>query len=517
MVYFHRYYFRIALLLTFGFLLVTSFVLYLRLGAFGCFDECPNYAVGYFLSQGRQLYSQIFFNHQPLLPVISYLLQYFDNPQSLYELVRLHRTFVIVFSFSMNMLLIWRFGWVGIGFSLLYESTKFYSMGSLFLGESLSVYLYVYAFLAIWQRWQGRPHKTIDSILVPCMIWAGIFLREPYIPLAGFLFLSYVLVAKKHIKVSLTIFAALTLITLWQLPLRDYWFAVVTANAQALVLPEIQKMGTGGFGIVKPFVYPVLVWFGGVWNIYRLIECGVSLGLLSLGFVLFRGKKNIRLFLFWLCIVLGLGALRYVPAGTMYYEAFHLLPWWGLMLAAVCVLSYEYWTTNANNVRKVLVVWYFILLGILIFSPKSFYWERFDTKAEFATGYARYSLNSEAIKAISTPSHTLFLDVWDDVLYVTTKLKPAYTFSWYTPVMGSFEKYTDARVEMFATHPPDFYYYSCENHQAIVPIGPDIQALYTRLQKDGTPSCIFVLKSVLSSVSIPQRDALSRLGFSIPL
>lgn len=511
-----KYAYRIAVGITFGFLFVTAFVLYQRLGVFGCFDECPNYAVGYFLSQGRQLYSQIFFNHQPLLPVISYLLQHVGNPHTLYELVRLHRLFVIIFSLVLDGLLIWRFGWLGIGFSLLYESTKYYWMGSLFLGESLSVYFYVYVFLAICERWLGRPHKTIDSILVPCMIWAGIFLREPYIPLAIFLFLSYLFISKKKRIVPILIFICLSAITLWQLPVREYWFNVVSVNAQSLISPEMQKMGTGGLGIVKSFLYPLLVWFGNTWNILRAIECALSLGVLVFGYFFCRKASLQKFFCVWVAFVLGLSAVRYVPVGTLYYEAFHLLPWWGLMVAFLTFLAREYWITDAARWRKYILLCYFILLGLLICSPNSFYWERIDTASEFATGYARYSLNTEAINAISTPSNTLFLDMWDDVLYVTTKLQPAYTYSWYIPVMNSFETYIEARRRMFVTSPPDFYYYSCEKQEATVPISLDIQNLYVRLQKDGMPSCIFVRTFIAEHITKKKRDALRRVGFTIP-
>lgn len=511
-----KYLYKVSSFIAVIFLIVTSYILYQRIGAFGCFDECPNYAVGYFLSLGRKLYSDIFFNHQPLLPVISYLLQHVGNPQSLYELVRLHRTFVIVFSLLMNILLIWRFGWVGIGFSFLYESTKFYSMGSLFLGESLSVYLYVYVFLVTCGRWMGRPHKKIDGILVPCMIWAGIFLREPYIPLASFLFLSYLFVAKKQIKLSLVIFLCLTSITLWQLPLGDYWFNVVIANAQTMLSQEMEKVGIGGVGIIKPFIYPLLVWFSGTSNLYLWVERSVSFGVLLFGFILAWRRKKYRLSLIWVVVVLGLAAIRYVFPGTMYYEAFHLLPWWGLMIATAILFAREIWGIYKERGQRLWVVFYFIVVSLIIFSPKSFYWERFDTKAEFATGYARYSINSEAIKAISNPTDTIFLEVWDDILYVTTKLQPAYEFSWYIPIMSSYGKYVNARAAMFVSNPPDFYYFSCENKEDAVPISTKEQTLYTRLQKDEVLSCIFVRKSVFKRIKKEKRDALSRLGFSIP-
>ena len=85
-------------------LLYAGFFIYIaaaqlkRLGAFGCFDDCFNFGAGYFLLQGKHLYSQIFFNHQPFMAYISAVIQYVSHPQTLFELVKYHRISVMAFA-----------------------------------------------------------------------------------------------------------------------------------------------------------------------------------------------------------------------------------------------------------------------------------------------------------------------------------------------------------------------------------------------------------------------------------
>ena len=74
-----------------------------RIGAFGCFDDCFNIVAGYFIGQGKHLYTNIFFNHQPIPAIISFFIQKIYQPQSVYELIYRHRmTLIMYFGFGMG-------------------------------------------------------------------------------------------------------------------------------------------------------------------------------------------------------------------------------------------------------------------------------------------------------------------------------------------------------------------------------------------------------------------------------
>src|SRR5690606_18879315 len=108
-----------------------AFVYFERIEDFSFVDEFNNAVVGYFMLEGKQVYSQIFLNHHMLMPYLSAVLQYFFEPTTLYKLMLLHRGFVILFSLAMGGLLIYRFRYVGLGFVLIYELIKYYLFGNL--------------------------------------------------------------------------------------------------------------------------------------------------------------------------------------------------------------------------------------------------------------------------------------------------------------------------------------------------------------------------------------------------
>src|SRR6185503_17265114 len=95
-----------------------------HISSFGCFDDCHIFASAYFMTQGKTLYSQIFFNHQPLMVFISFLIQEFKHPQSVFEFLLYHRYFIYGFSAVMGMIIAIRFRIAGIMFVILYEITK---------------------------------------------------------------------------------------------------------------------------------------------------------------------------------------------------------------------------------------------------------------------------------------------------------------------------------------------------------------------------------------------------------
>src|SRR4030042_4993493 len=122
-----------------------------RIGAFGCFDDCFNYMGGYFVAIGKKLFSEIFFNHQPLTAYISAGIQLGTKPESIYMLLYQHRIFLIYFAIFFDFLLVLRFGIVGFGFALLFETTKGYLFGERFLSESMIIYPLVYVWDLVWE------------------------------------------------------------------------------------------------------------------------------------------------------------------------------------------------------------------------------------------------------------------------------------------------------------------------------------------------------------------------------
>ena len=458
---------KIKVLLVF---LLVPFWIYLRgvyrdrLGAFGCFDDCFNIVAGYFIGQGKQLYSEIFFNHQPILAYISALIQYFYQPQSIYELIYRHRMVLIGYFAAADMFLTLRFGLIGFAFALLFETTKGFLFGERFLAESMIVYPLVYLFALVLQRKRIHP---MESAATAFATWFVVFSREPYIPLALFLFV--VILYKTYSKVALMIFVLVTLATLALFDFRSYWWNLVTVNAQA-ASEELNW---------SIFFYPVAVYFGGNWNLFRWIEVILS-GLILLTFWRTGWKRALLVFL-----TLGLANIRTVAPGTLYYVAFHHLVWYAVAIFVVLLQTKLGW----------IAIGWLALLAFL--SPQSYLHENVNRAEQFGIGYGHYIMQGEIIRRLSDPTNTLFLELWDDLIYLQAKLPSAYKYSWYTSSMANFSIYRAAREEMFRDYPPDFYYGQCSKNGEISLRNDD----YIRLTQGKTPTCIFVKKAVVSYIS----------------
>lgn len=485
---------------------------YQQIGAFGCFDDCFNFVAARFMLKGKTLYSQIFFNHQPLMAYLSYLIQAISRPETAYKLVLYHRIFILLFSFLMDILLILRFRFIGAGFVLFYETTKFYFFGDRFLAEAIIVQPFAYLLGLAWYKLQKRSLSLFDFLLSGVLTWFIIFMREPYIPVA---LLIYVLILwnKKFFKekaLPLFIFLLLSFAILLVLPFSDYVFEVVRTNLKS----NIQFGSLTQF--LKMFFYPLYILFTGQWNYLRQILVGLDIIFLTLVFVfLVKLKKQKEILLLFL--ILGFSAVRFVSPGTMFYQAFHMLPWYGLFIMSIFLLLSKVYTSKES--RKLVHFLIFLLIGVFSFimlPSKSFIWEKTDKDKVFNTNYAYYFVYGEAIKALASPKDTLFVDLWDDFVYWQADLDPSYKYSLYTPLMQNFPQYKDARFLMFDNNPPDFYYAHCDKGKLLFPqavLPKSRVGDYKQLSLNGIEACLYIKKTKLSQINGNQWEKAKKLGF----
>lgn len=481
---------------------------YQRLGAFGCFDQCFNMVAGYFMLKGRLLYSQIFFNHQPLMAFVSYLIQLILHPNSLYQLILYHRLFIFAFSLMMDLLLIWRFKLKGFLFVLFFETFKYYFFGHLFLPESLVVYFLVYLSGLSFEKLRKRPLGCIDYLMAAIFAWAVIFLREPYIPAAIFLYI-FIIWNKKEFKEKIRsgiIFLILTVVILVPLISSDYIFDIFTANFKT-ISEEARGVGLIGLGLFKPFYYPFYLLFNGKWNYLHRILIGFDLIFLIAALMTYSRKRS-WIFLAFPFLVLGLAAIRLVEPGTMFYSSFYMLGWFGLFL--FFTLSFVF----VLGKPIILILGLVAIFLSAIFSPYFFLWEKVDRGEEFTTNYAHYFVYGNVIKSLSKPGQTVFLDVWDDLIYWQTGLDSSYPYALYTPVMSSFPGFQNLRLEMFQKNKPDFYYCDCPRADSEPFLPKKEQNYYSRFLFDHRPTCLFIKKTLIQTIEKSQWEQINNeLGF----
>ncbi len=501
-------------------LFLVSKASYQRIGVFGCFDQCFNFVAAYFMLKGKVLYSQIFFNHQPLMAYLSYFIQTVFNPDNLYKLILYHRMFILLFSLLMNVLIIWRFRWAGIGFVLFYETTKYYLFGSFFLPEVIAAYLIAYLAGLWWEKVRKKHLSMFDYLTASIFTWLIVFLRIPYIPIAliffGFILLPLNQRTKKLKSASLFLFLLLSFLTLLNISLKDYIHQVFVLNYQ-MMSSETQALGISGIGIFKIFLYPLLILLTGKWNYFRSILIGLDAVFLSLiAWFILKGKKGKEILL--ILFIMGLAAARYVEPGTTFYEAFHLLAWYSLFVMFIFLFLIElHCSKKDQRLFFILTSLLIAFFAYIIFSSRSFIWEKVNREEEFTTNYAHYFAHGSVIRILSKPENTLFLDLWDDLIYQQSGLDSSYPYSLYTPVMSSSQKFNQARLIMFHNNPPDFYYSYPGTGENCPPLFPnEIIGDYRQLYFSKEPTCLYIKKENIAGITSKQWEEIKKLGFYLP-
>src|SRR3989344_1994568 len=498
-----------------GFLYIFLYQIFLpRINAFGCFDDCFNFLAGYFLSLKKVLYSQIFFNHAPIPAFLSYAIQETTKPINIYDLVLKHRLTLFFFSFLFNAFLIIRFRFPAFLFAVIFETSKFYLFGDRFLAESFIVYPLVYLLGWLVLKFRGEKLFPADYILSSVSAWFVIFTREPYVPVAAFLFLLVLRKASfRNLALSLSVFGMLSLWMLSRFPLHDFFFNVATGNKETILKFEIEREG-GGFlnRLLSSAGYPFLVFTSDVSGFFKTILLLLCAGLV-VSFIGSIRKSNSR-FLVSLFLVLTLANTRPVAGGAVFYEAFHLLPWYALAIFATVFLA-----LSLKRLWLKLIVLLSILAipTLMFFSKDSFFFEKISPHEEFMTNFGPVQEAGSVFKDLSNGSGTLFLDGFDDLIYLQAKMYSPYEYSWYTSVMPKFEKYTSARLLMFENNPPDFYYGTCPNVSEVVGFLPDFaKGEYTNIPKDKKPSCVYIRNDVFSQISNKQWEKVAESGYEKP-
>lgn len=488
-----------------------------KVSAFGCFDDCFNIVAGYFINQGKSLYSEIFFNHQMLMVYISAAIQKVADPINIFSLILAHRRFVFLFSFLMGGLIIGRFRWVGVGFVLFYESTKYYVFGDRFLAEAFIVYPLVYLIGLIWYKLVKKKLYAFDYMLAALFAWLVIFLREPFVPVVLVLYIIVLWGKLEKVKiVSLAIFFCLTVLIISTISIPDYIFNVITVSGSTVFSYEQTFKDVAGIGFFKVFAYPLYVLITGSKTYFGVLLMGLSLLFVIEAIVLtifLKRLKNVLVIL----LVLGLSNMRYVMPGVPFYEAFHMAPWYGMFIAMVFLFLYELFRLKRYKRFAYIIVFILICLFGYAFSPRSFIWEKDYRHEEFITNYGVYLSYGEAIRILADKDDTLFVDGFDELIHWQAKAQSSYEYSWYTSVMPRISKYADARIEMFKKNPPDFYYGSCPKERNSFRFLPKSQkSMYTRLYSHGKPSCLHIKTARLEQISKEQWDRVGQFGYHLP-
>lgn len=264
--------------------------------------------------------------------------------------------------------------------------------------------------------------------------------------------------------------------------------------------------------LLKSFFYPIMILFSTQpWNDFHImLSAYVVIGILL---IIYTIKKIKPIMLIAALFLLGLANLRFVPPNTLFYSAFHLLPWYVLFIVFLVLLVKEY------IMKKQYLFFFVLLLPVTIFSvrPSSFFREHVSMHDEYLTNYGQLNAVANTIKALSSQNQTVFLDGADELIYWQADRLSSYKYTWYTSVMPKIPKYAEARIEMLNNNPPDFYYRFCSSIE--IPdksLSDNTKLLYQQLLENGKPSCLYIKKTVIPTITSSQWEQTKKYLYTLP-
>lgn len=487
-----------------GILLLSNYLYLSRIASFRFVDEYTNMVVGRLIQSGHTLHQDIFFHHHPLPVFISSWLQSTFEIQSIYELIKVHRYFVALFSLIASGVLLLRFRSRALLMVVVFEYTKYYLFGYQFLAEALIAYPIAYVCLLIFEVYKDKKSLSIsDLLLATILMWWTLFQREPYAIFALFLIsLLCVRAAKKtHIISCVLVFASLTLAILAVLPLSDYFTQVFELNA-AYAKDELASN-------FLQYIRGVTYLGGYMWTAFTdkhflyVVLAGASVtSIILLSRML---QRRLYVLLGVSITMLLLSGLRNIELGSLWYGMYRSIPHTIVLFSIVASFlkpTYRYFFVVA-------------FAGAVVLLPSSHLFEKRDNATEFYVNYSHTDTVGQVIQALCPDRKCrLHIDGEDVLVYWQTGLQPWFRYSLFYHIQEAYLDYKSMRLEAFESSPPDIYYKSeCDVHKGFMDVVQK-DSRFVPVLKDGKTSCIWVTHSVFSSLGSDQHKQLMLHGYA---
>jgi len=489
---------------TFFSLLLILYIYERFIFSFNFTDEGDNISIGKFLLQGKKLYKDVFSQHQPLTYYFSSLVQKIANPQNILMVIKRHREVVIAFSFCWIILLVWRFGFLFILPSLIFELIKYYFLGHLFLAESFVGYPLVFLFFLAWELLSGKKISLFDNFIASLSIFWISFNLLPTAPLAIFFYLFFIWKQRKELKknIFLTIPFLISILTLVLIiPIYYYYEGSILGNL-VYYIPESNKIA---FKVDEPLwwqlfkipFYPLLAFNNLNNSFFRILGLLFIIFVFGL-FVYFKKSKKDRNKIIFLLFVLFVANLRSPVGSGVFYHAFHSLPYLCLFVFSTFLVV----KTVFFELKLVAKIknWFYLLIvlifALLVFDKQLFFWLKFSKENMQYVQFSRLFDSSTAIRIMGDPDDTLAVMPYEELIYWLPDVQPATRFLFYHSWVYDVPKFKSEIDTSFKNNPPTFVFW--EN----TCLAPYLETTdYINLPRDSTVSGVFIHKTKLPKIT----------------
>jgi hypothetical protein len=461
-------------------------------------DEEDNIVIGNYVSEGKKLYQDVFSQHQPTLFLLSAGWQKIIDPDNIRVVVKRHREFMIVWSIVWVFFLTARFGLPLFLVGTVLELTKIDFLGSLFLAESIVLYplIYIVAYVA-----ENRPRPVNTEIFfVISLIWFVWFSLAPVWPLLGAILLFMIYESKqKKLVLSLILLIGLSFVVIMSgyIGIRQYWTDTIFINYKYYI-PLTTRIGLLP-SLLKAFLAPIYALWSSGGALLSVIKV-LSLGFIIQIFWLIKNKLYGKAILF--IAILGLSNLRYIDPSTTLYGAFHMLPWFGLLI------FFNILEITKHKINIVLITMIFIVtLGV----AKHSLWDKRDINADYYINFSPLEDIRKAVEIIASEGgHTVWLEPVQYWPHWRTGVGQYTTMVNYYGWMDQTPPLKQELDNALSSSLPTIVW--AENSK--LGIG-DHLSQYTSIYRDGKAIHLYLRSDKISSLSPKQRQDLSYYRFEI--
>lgn len=484
------------------FLFITSYYYRERVFSQHFVDEEDNLVLGSYLLKNEKLYKDLFSHHQPLSYILSAGIQKATNPNSIYLLIKRHREAIILWSIIWSVFLITRLGFVFLPFLLIFEVSKFFLFGDMFLSESLVIYPLIYLTSLIFIL---KIHPW-EYLLVGIILGLCIYLLAPVWPLL-FVILIFLIIKEKKERLKKTnyIFWGLTLASLLILPfisMREYFFYSIYTNFKYYI--PLTSEGNFALGILKSFISPFLSFNSAISSetgwIIKLLSVTLLFNYIAL--LKSRQTKIVALIL----LILGLGNIRFVTPGTQEYNGFHILPWFALLIFTTCVSTF----LISSKLKKVSFSLLIICVVASFYLSKDKLFIKRDLGRDYYVNYSVQEDMGRAINIMKDKDDKLFVAPDEWLVYWQADIDHRSFLVNYYAWMEKVPYLKDEARTIFDTNPPTFLYTNR--------VGTGLEQYYDRyiqVRQFDKPISLFVRPERWKNLSESQKDQLKYFNFEV--
>ena len=434
-------------------------------------DEEDHIVTADFMNQGLKLYKDLSVNHQPLVYLGSQVLQKVTQPNSLYLLIKTHRMAMFIYGALWSVVLIWRFGVVGLVFSLFFEGLKYYGFGNLWLMESMAVYPAVYLFGSLIDSWLSNNWpKKWGSIWLGLCSFLVIFNLVPLWPWLAVVWLVYLIKNKKQFIWQMLGLVIPTIILFVFVSPVDWFRETINYNV-VYAMPRLSVINT--FQDWLKIIFPPFLALVKLGSYQAKIIAWLFLGLVVSSLI---KKKYWLLGLIYLLLILA--NLRSPNPEEVFYGGFHLLPWLGMLLVGSLLILKQ---VKNKWVIAALSIWG---LGLFFNKNMPYFWQT-DSMEEYQINYARFDGLNAKVKKLAKPGDRMAVLTSESLIYWQTGVLPATRqvvyYAWEHDVPRLRKEYQQA---FHGGNPPKFIYGSNEAEL--------VKNQYHQVWENGKPTELFV-------------------------